>query len=308
MTLSPRGNGSDEGMMGSEVGFSSESTDTDVDAESVVAPASPDSLKSDATPLVHSESCYSDSGMSMPQSQTNEMELSQEAGVGFGGSWHPGQNCGRWVSIHYAVLLAACQVIIANLYLNLQQVPSRLSKALLNHLAPRAKIVRNCADCLAAQLLGVSRDFARNVWRDIASNGWQPAEPPADIATQVSTTTPLVSMKSRVREALAVCYYGRPDTEHAAAMRRIALHGVDIGVHNLSAKCVARVEVLGATAARVIVADRLQALSPSLGIPSDIALVWDGVSIGATHFPPRNLLPDWCIAPPVAQAPRGGRA
>ena len=55
-------------------------------------------------------------------------------------------------------------------------------------------------------------------------------------------------------------------------------------------------------------ADRLQALSPSLGIPSDIALVWDGVSIGATHFPPRNLLPDWCIAPPVAQAPRGGRA
>ena len=106
MTLSPRGNGSDEGMMGSDVGFSSESTDTDVDAESVVAPASPDSLKSDATPLVHSESCNSDSGMSMPQSETNEMELPQEADAGFGGARRPGQNCGPWAHVRQVVVCA----------------------------------------------------------------------------------------------------------------------------------------------------------------------------------------------------------
>ena len=52
----------------------------------------------------------------------------------------------------------------------------------------------------------------------------------------------------------------------------------------MSKKFVAHAEMLGATAARALTAEDLKALSPSLGRPSDIALVWDGVSIGAKNF------------------------
>ena len=67
-------------------------------------------------------------------------------------------------------------------------------------------------------------------------------------------------------------------------MRRMVLHGLDVGDKLLSRHFVEPVELLGATAARAEAAHKLGAPSPGLGIPSDLSIIWDGVSIGASSF------------------------
>ena len=66
--------------------------------------------------------------------------------------------------------------------------------------------------------------------------------------------------------------------------RRMELLGLDVGDKLLSRKFVEPVELLGAIAARAEAAHKLGALSPGLGIPSDLSIIWDGVSIGARNF------------------------
>ena len=65
---------------------------------------------------------------------------------------------------------------------------------------------------------------------------------------------------------------------------RMELHGLDVGDKLLSRGFVEPVELLGAIAARVEAAHKLGALSPGMGIPSDLSIIWDGVSIGARNF------------------------
>ena len=67
-------------------------------------------------------------------------------------------------------------------------------------------------------------------------------------------------------------------------MSRLELHGLQIGSTYIGQQVVELVEILAVVAVRSKAADVLAKNSPSLGIPSDIAIIWDGVSIGARIF------------------------
>ena len=110
------------------------------------------------------------------------------------------------------------------------------------------------------------------------------AAPATEQQTQDRGLRALWALKVRVREALSVAHCGDADTDYERVMHRLKLHGLDIGTNYRSAHFVQRVELLGAAAARARTADALNRNLPSLGIPSDFALIFDGVSIGSSWF------------------------
>ena len=83
---------------------------------------------------------------------------------------------------------------------------------------------------------------------------------------------------------MSVTHWGEPDTAFERQMARLQLHGLDLGTKYRSQHLVQSVEHLAAVAARARTADALNRNLASLGIPSDVTLIFDGVSIGASSF------------------------
>lgn len=237
-------------------------------------------------------------------------------------SWHPGRDCGEWIRGRRALDVQA-QVLIGNAYLNLRRLPSNLAHAVLDNLSPGNRVTRNFADRLSGLLLGLAVSTARTVYDRLSASRWrpvqpEPSEPPeAELQGAIAGGHELsegTAMSLRVREILAICHSGRPDTDYTAAMRRLGLQGIQVGSKNASRHFVEPVELLGATAAMAVAAARLHAVSPCLGIPSDLSIIWDGVSIGARNFSRYESLTlvgavfmDWHrTAPGVSQELGGG--
>ena len=202
------------------------------------------------------------------------------------GGWRPGINCGQWL-VGKRGLGTQAQVLIANVYLNLRLLPAKICQAVLSHLGVR--VTRNFADRLAGRLCGVSHSTGRWVHDRLSALGWQPTGSRGtgvseDSGGKSSLMSPLDAMKVRVREVLAVCCRGRPDSDYTRAMQRLELHGLRVGGKYSSEYFVQAVELLAATATRAQKAESLSRPSLSLGIATDISIIWDGVSIGARNF------------------------
>jgi hypothetical protein len=207
------------------------------------------------------------------------------------GNWIPGQNCGKWLVGRLGIGVEA-QVLLTNMYLTLRQMPTGLLKTVLSHLMPpgQAAVERNFADRLVARLCGVSHSMARWVCNGVRTNGWVPisSSPLEDSDAGATTVTdelsPITALMVRIRECLHVSHWGRPDTDYTRAMSRLESHGLQLGSKYLGHQFVELVEILAVVAVRSKTADVLARNSPSLGVPSDIAIIWDGVSIGARSF------------------------
>ena len=134
--------------------------------------------------------------------------------------------------------------------------------------------------------------MARNIHDRVRDNNWIPIGA-ASVSTVALATEPqiqdrerraLSALKVRVREAMSVAHWGEPDTAFERQMARLQLHGLDLGTKYRSHHLVQSVEHLAAVAARARTADALNRNLASLGIPSDLNLIFDGVSIGATSM------------------------
>ena len=102
-------------------------------------------------------------------------------------------------------------------------------------------------------------------------------------------------MVVRVREALVVARWGMPDVYYTRTIHRLRLAGLDIGTKYDTAHFVERVEFLGAMADQALQARDLSACLPALGIPSDLSLIFDGVSIGAKQFSRHESFAAWGV-------------
>jgi hypothetical protein len=91
-------------------------------------------------------------------------------------------------------------------------------------------------------------------------------------------------MSVLVRESLANAVRGRPDIDYVRAICRYRLAGVSVGDKYDSRQFTSAVEQLARVAVSSLMAGELASVLPGLGIPSDFALVFDGVSIGSTAF------------------------
>ena len=94
----------------------------------------------------------------------------------------------------------------------------------------------------------------------------------------------LWAVRVRVDEALHVARKGRPDTDYHEAMKRLQSHGLVLGEKYRSYHFVELVETHCLAALKALTAQSLDRLVLSLGIPADLVLLFDGVSIGARQF------------------------
>ena len=133
----------------------------------------------------------------------------------------------------------------------------------------------------------------------VRANDWVPLEDIEDHVDEPSDAQPafqfsrgctnkeersLWAMRVRVAEALHVARKGRPDADYHEAMQRLQSHGLVLGEKYRSHHFVHVVERHCVAALNALTAQSMNQLVPSLGIPADLVLVFDGVSIGARQF------------------------
>ena len=103
----------------------------------------------------------------------------------------------------------------------------------------------------------------------------------------------LLPLKIRVREALSVAHWGEMDVSYKPGVWSVcSCMACRWARTHLTPHCVEHLEFLATAAARAQTAVALSRLLGSLGIPSDVGLVFDGVRIGCKRSPPaRNFVP-----------------
>ena len=106
-------------------------------------------------------------------------------------------------------------------------------------------------------------------------------------------------MRVRFAEALHIAHRGRPDADYHHAMKRLQSHGLVLGEKYRSHHFVEFVERHCVAALSALTARSMNHFVPSLGIPADLVLLFDGVSIGARQISRyESLLPTACARGP----------
>ena len=202
------------------------------------------------------------------------------------GEWIPGTNCGQYFDQHKAPLTAQAQVFPANCYTNLRRLPKSTLKMMAQHLGVERRLHRHNSTVVAARLFCIGVNLPKNLVSKLQRSRWTPQERPREDETDgVAHKQAFIAVRVRVAEALACIHDGDPDTSYARRMDRICqIHGMDLGTKYNSTHFVKLVESLGQLVARTMQATEMQRCLPSLGVPSDLGLTWDGVSLGQASF------------------------
>ena len=93
-----------------------------------------------------------------------------------------------------------------------------------------------------------------------------------------------------LREALSGAVQGLADSAYIRGLARLKLAGADVGSKYHSRQFVRSAEYLAGQAIMVLTRESLDRHLPALAIPSDMALIFDGVSIGASSFATHETL------------------
>ena len=148
----------------------------------------------------------------------------------------------------------------------------------------------------ASALLRIPAGTIREVIRKVRNAKWCPIKPvERDVAHQTEILcleaklpsqrkTPLEVMRVWVREALYTASYGLPQRTFTDALCRLALNNVDVGDKYSSREFLETVESLAAKFIELQDSHAILMRMPALGVPSPIAVVFDGVTLGGGLF------------------------
>ena len=275
----------------------------DVSSESTPTPHVHLSDASDQEPLVD-VAVLSDSGS---QSLDDGAAASLHAPAHTASGWTVGLNCGSWISEANGLrpLMAQGCVLLMNVYWNVRRLSRSMQRALVDVLHVSVPARACVGDYLAAALCGVSQSRVCRLYRWLRSNGWCPDRDAECAAVRECTLKPEVPLQAQleessaseqehspeikammvfIREAISNAVHGHPDIDFVRAIARYRLCGVDVGQKYHSEQFAVSIENLARNAVGALTKDELDRPLAALGIPSDVAIVFDGVSIGATHF------------------------
>ena len=204
------------------------------------------------------------------------------------GYWDPGRDCGTWVGPRNPVQEQA-QVIILNVVTNLTRTMGGASGYAVEQ--------------AAANLLGVSRSCVRDLSQRMNANGFVPiaraavgALPQADDQRGTAEREDegqrdeLRVMVMCMREIVNSAYYGRGDVDYVRALRRLSLANIDVGDKYHSRAFAVSVESFVTAGVQRLTNASLEDKGSGLGVRSDVAIMYDGVSIGSTHFSTHETL------------------
>ena len=227
--------------------------------------------------------------------------------------WRVGEDCGvllrRGGRSNDSHINPQSRVLLTNLFVNLRTLPRGLARSILDHLRPNLPKCGQVVDRVIAALCCVGVTLARDTYNKLRRAHFDPSlssNPEVDCgassgddaslrleASDASNDAPLCFrapdashrlMMLHVREVLANAVLGRADVDYVRALSRYRLAGVQIGNKYCSRHFAVAVEHLACVGVRAITRDRLAGILPGLGIPSDLVVIFDGISIGSSSF------------------------
>ena len=190
-------------------------------------------------------------------------------------------------------MVAQCQVLVTNLYLNLCKLPRKILTGVCSGLPAISTDVRPLAAKAAAHLIRVSGRTVNNIVQRVKNAGWTVAvQVSQDAEDQDSeSATPVQGQRSReeilrllIREALHCSAHGLADDFYIQSVARMQLCGLDVGDKYVSKKFVRMVEFCCAKQLEYFQADMLARRLPGLSVVSPVSIAFDGISIGDTLF------------------------
>ncbi len=217
------------------------------------------------------------------------------------GEWRPGYDATPWIR-RGAWLHEQAQVLMTNVLLSLRRVPGRLLRPILPYLAP-SRGIQTCgsfAEQVAAATLRMSRSAIRNTYSRVVANGWQPlvrqlAEE-ASVAEAQCESDGGEALRSLIRLALGSAVEGRSGRACERDVVRCGLADARVGGKMRSRHFAREVEYLAALVVRHLDAEDFNADIPGLGIPSDMGLLLDPVTMGTGSFARHDTLLMLCLS------------
>ena len=212
-------------------------------------------------------------------------------GQGDANAWQPGINVVPHISRKTSVLRTQAQVLIANVYLTMRQLPTTLLQGIISKLPSISETAQPLAAKAAAHVLRVSANTIRNCARRLSKNGWQPcdvaednksAPAPAQIKPQRESHE--VLLKRLVRECVHNIAHGRADEDYILAIAKLQAHGMDAGDKFASSSFLQVVEFVGAKLLQIAQLEELAQVLPGVGVLPPLALTFDTVTSGSNMF------------------------
>ena len=209
--------------------------------------------------------------------------------------WAVGLNVGNWIHGLHAPLSEQAQVLVANLCATAQRMGVAWCKSVFEFLRPQAVRSTSYLYHAVSALCRVPDNLLRTTMEKLAAHNWVPAAPIGRALTKrkaselaldaaAKRNRDLKAMRTLVRECLGKAAEGHSDCSFSRSLSRMQVSEVAVGQRYHSAHFAEECESLAMHLVRHCTLARLRQELPGLGIPTDYALVWDGVSIGAKQF------------------------
>ena len=217
-------------------------------------------------------------------SESDSAPLLPDAATRVSSDWEPGVNMGRWGTRKSKGLGPDAQAMLVNVCLKVKRIPTKVRQRLASIFGTQAQCgsiwnVAGALLCLSPSHINAwFNRLRRNSWALVPSRGgFQTRE----IATQTGEGD---ETQNLVRLCLSGASEGRSLRAFERDVTRYALAGGAIGNKNYTRKFAREVEHVGATLLRLLDAQDMQAILPGLGIPGDLAVMFDGVSLDKAMF------------------------
>ncbi len=201
------------------------------------------------------------------------------------GGWVPGSSCGSWVGPD-APLAEQSQVLLVNVMLNFQKLPRDVLRYVFGNVPPSGTVPMALG--LAARFLCMSPSRVWRAFKAVSNRLWAPVpladrnlpRGAQDLENPLDGLGELRLLTTLVRSALAETLAGSSAAGFVRHVSRLALEGVEVGGKYHTQHFVREVQHLAARATQAQDSLDLQDHIPGLGIPSSMAILFDGVPVG----------------------------
>ena len=200
------------------------------------------------------------------------------------GDWEPGVNMGKWGSTQSEGFGPDAQAMLANICLKVKRIPGKVRKHILSHVGMAG--LGGSIWQLAGALVCLSSTTIHKWFTRVKENSWALIRPRGRYKTrQIAIQTGKGDeTQNLVRLCLSSASEGRSLREYERDVARYALAGGVIGNNNYTRQFAREAQHVGATLLRLLDAEDLKMILPGIGIPSDFAVMFDGVSLDKGMF------------------------
>ncbi len=209
--------------------------------------------------------------------------------------WYPGQKAVAWVGPQMPLNQQA-QALVANVTASIRALP----RGIVHQIASRAGMARSTA-AVAGWLLGIGERTIDRLIRRLREDNWKPREVLCGQAPETSgglspEEQEQKAMTNLVRIAIVNAVEGRNGQEFERDVERHALAGCVVGNKQRSRHFCREVEFIAVRVLQQMDSCDINERLPGIGIPSDVGIVMDPITLGSSGFGRHETVLMQCVS------------